>query len=123
MCHQPALNVSPRDKALTVSRREKALLMTEARQSPRGGRRTGPAGITWTAGRLSCRIENKIIINNARKREASGTISAGVSGEERRKCMCLSNKGGGTDFYRLGLAGARGLGGATHMLRFFSRWE
>lgn len=72
-------------------------------------------------GRLSCRIvsllENKIIINNDRKREPAGspgTISTGVRGEARRKWTCLRNKEGGTDFYRLGLAGPdRGGGGGS----------
>lgn len=35
-----------------------------------------------------------------------GTISTRVRGEARRKCTRLRNKEGGTDFYRLGLAGA-----------------
>lgn len=61
--------------------------------------------------RLSCRIENKIIINNDRKPEAAGspgTIGSRVRGEARRKCTCLENKGGGADFYRLGLGGEGG---------------
>lgn len=88
--------------------------MTEAKQSSRpGGVRPGGDHMD---GRVPCRIENKIIINNDRKREAAGsagTISVGVRGEARRKRTRLRNKGGGTDFYRLGLAGAVEGGGVV----------
>lgn len=90
-------------------------------------RGSGPGG-DHMDGQLWCRIvsalENKIIINNDRKPEPAGspgTISAVVRGEARRKCMCLRNKEGGTDFYRLGLVGAALVG--AHMLGLFSRWE